>query len=116
MTAPVVPLRPADDVGAVAHEALGVVSRHLDRCKLSARTVRAYKRQAAAYAGGLKADDLARQADEIDEANGKLEGIRILKGVEADILQDGSLDVPDDVLQRFPEPVRTFFRPAAPGR
>jgi len=27
-----------------------------------------------------------------------------------------SFDVPDDVLQRFPEPVRTFFRPAAPGR
>ena len=56
MTAPVVPLRPADDVGAVAHEALGVVSRHLDRCKLSARTVRAYKRQSAAYAAWLAAN------------------------------------------------------------
>jgi len=56
VTAPVVPLRPADDIGAAAHEALGVVSRHLDRCKLSARTVRAYKRQAAAYAGWLAAN------------------------------------------------------------
>ena len=35
MTAPVVPLRPADDIGAAAREALGAVSRHLDRCKLA---------------------------------------------------------------------------------
>jgi DNA polymerase (family 10) len=54
--------------------------------------------QAAAYAGGLKADDLARQAEEIDEANEKLEGIRILKGVEADILQDGRIDFDEPVL------------------
>jgi integrase len=48
VTAPVVPLRPDVDVPAVAG-ALAAVSRHLDRCKLAARTVRAYKRQAAAY-------------------------------------------------------------------
>jgi DNA polymerase (family 10) len=54
--------------------------------------------QAAAYAGGLRADDLARQADEIDEVNQRLEGIRVLKGVEADILQDGRIDFNDAVL------------------
>jgi DNA polymerase (family X) len=57
--------------------------------------------QAAAYAGGLQADDLARQADEIDEANARLDGIRVLKGVEADILQDGRIDFPDAVLARL---------------
>ena len=55
MTAPVVPLRPAGD-GAAAAEALAAVSRHLDRCKLAARTVRAYKRQGAAYAAWLAAN------------------------------------------------------------
>jgi DNA polymerase (family X) len=57
--------------------------------------------QAAAYAGGLKADDLARQADEIDEANSKIAGIRVLKGVEADILQDGRIDFDEAVLARL---------------
>jgi DNA polymerase (family 10) len=57
--------------------------------------------QAAAYAGGLTADDLARQADEIDEANRTLTGIRILKGVEADILQDGRIDFDESVLARL---------------
>jgi DNA polymerase (family 10) len=57
--------------------------------------------QAAAYAGGLKAGDLARQADEIDEVNGRLEGIRVLKGVEADILQDGRIDFDEAVLARL---------------
>jgi DNA polymerase (family 10) len=57
--------------------------------------------QAAAYAGGLRADDLARQADEIDEVNQRLKGIRVLKGVEADILQDGRIDFDDAVLARL---------------
>jgi DNA polymerase (family X) len=57
--------------------------------------------QAAAYAGGLKPDDLARQADEIDQANSRLQGIRVLKGVEADILQDGRIDFDDAVLAKL---------------
>ncbi len=56
MTAPVVPLRAAGDGAAAATEALAAVSRHLDRCKLAARTVRAYKRQAAAYVAWLAAN------------------------------------------------------------
>ena len=55
--------------------------------------------QAAAYAGGLKSDDLLRQADEIDEVNARLEGIRVLKGVEADILADGRVDFEERVLE-----------------
>ncbi len=56
MTAPVVRLRPAGDSPAAAREALAAVSRHLDRCKLAARTVQAYKRQAAAYVAWLAAN------------------------------------------------------------
>lgn len=48
---------------------------------------------AAVYAGGLSGESLAREADEIDALSGRLDGIRILKGVEADILQDGAVDV-----------------------
>ena len=55
MTAPVVPLGAAGDGASAAAEALAAVSRHLDRCKLAARTVRAYKRQSAAYADWLAA-------------------------------------------------------------
>jgi len=57
--------------------------------------------QAAAYAGGLRTDDLARQADEIDEVNQRLEGFRVLKGIEADILQDGRIDYDEHVLERL---------------
>jgi DNA polymerase (family X) len=57
--------------------------------------------QAAAYAGGLRPDDLARQSDEIDAVNARLEGIRVLKGVEADILQDGRIDFDESILARL---------------
>ncbi|HEY3011326.1 MAG TPA: DNA polymerase/3'-5' exonuclease PolX [Gemmatimonadales bacterium] len=57
--------------------------------------------QAAAYAGGLQPDDLARQAEEIDQVNARLGGFRVLKGIEADILQDGSIDYDERVLQRL---------------
>ncbi len=57
--------------------------------------------KAAAYAGGLSPEDLLRQADEIDAANRALDGIRILKGIEADILAAGELDYDDTVLARL---------------
>jgi DNA polymerase (family 10) len=47
---------------------------------------------------GLDADDLRRQGEEIDVANEELAPFRILRGSECDILPDGSLDLPDDVL------------------
>jgi len=57
--------------------------------------------QAASYAGGLRPEDVARQAEEIDQVNGRLEGFRVLKGIEADILQDGSVDYDQRVLERL---------------
>jgi integrase len=49
MSAPVVPLYPPADLVAAAQDALATVHRHLDRCKLSANTVRAYRRQTTGY-------------------------------------------------------------------
>jgi DNA polymerase (family X) len=57
--------------------------------------------RSASYAGGLDIDAVLRQHREIDELNGELEGITILKGIESDILNDGSLDYPDEVLALF---------------
>ena len=47
---------------------------------------------------GLDADDVRRQGEEIAAANEQLAPFRILRGIECDILPDGSLDLPDDVL------------------
>jgi DNA polymerase (family 10) len=47
---------------------------------------------------GLDADDLRRQADEIAEVNEEVAPFRVLRGTEVDILRDGTLDLPDDVL------------------
>ena len=47
---------------------------------------------------GLDADDIRRQGEEIAAANEVLAPFRILRGSECDILSDGSLDLPDDVL------------------
>ena len=47
---------------------------------------------------GLDADDVRRQGEEIAAANEVLAPFRILRGIECDILPDGSLDLPDDVL------------------
>ena len=59
----------------------------------------------AAYAGGLSIDDVKRQWDEIDELNAafKSEGrnFTIFKGMESDILGNGSLDYPDKILEGF---------------
>src|SRR5213075_3313904 len=47
---------------------------------------------------GLTPDDVRRQAQEIAEANERLAPFRVLRGIECDILPDGTLDLPDDVL------------------
>jgi DNA polymerase (family 10) len=55
----------------------------------------------AAYAGGLSSGDLRRQREEVDAANMTLDGIRVLHGVEADILADGALDYDTATLARL---------------
>jgi DNA polymerase (family 10) len=50
---------------------------------------------------GLDPQRLARQIDEIDALNAEFSGITVLKGIEVDILEDGTLDLPDSVLKRL---------------
>jgi DNA polymerase (family 10) len=50
---------------------------------------------------GLNAKRLAKQIEAIDRLNEKLDGITLLKGIEVDILEDGSLDLPDDILKEL---------------
>ena len=56
----------------------------------------------AHYAGGLSVDEIAGQHAEIGRLNAGFDGgFRIFKGIESDILPDGSLDYPEEVLRRF---------------
>jgi DNA polymerase (family 10) len=54
-----------------------------------------------AMAHGLDAARLARQGREIDALNSSLEGIVLLRGIEVDILEDGTLDLPDAALAKL---------------
>lgn len=57
--------------------------------------------QTAAYAGGLTPERVAQQHAEIDRVNAQFGDARLLKGIESDILADGSLDYTEDVLATF---------------
>jgi DNA polymerase (family 10) len=58
--------------------------------------------QSAHYAGGLSVEEVVSQQREIDALNRNYgKRFRIFKGIEADILKDGSLDYPDDILALF---------------
>ena len=57
--------------------------------------------QAAFFAGGLTREAVRAQHDEIDELNSMLDGFRVLKGIEADILADGQVDYGDELLDEF---------------
>jgi DNA polymerase (family 10) len=53
----------------------------------------------ASYANGLSVNNLKKQCDEIDKLNKEFDKIRILKGIECDILPDGSLDYDENILK-----------------
>jgi DNA polymerase (family 10) len=55
----------------------------------------------ASYAGGLEIEKVQQQHKEIDDLNQELAPFRIFKGIESDILLDGSLDYPVEVLKSF---------------
>jgi DNA polymerase (family 10) len=54
-----------------------------------------------AMTGGLDEKMLLKQGREIDKLNEQIDGIRILRGVELNILKDGSLDITDEVLEKL---------------
>jgi DNA polymerase (family X) len=55
----------------------------------------------AVYANGLSIERVEEQMKEIDELNKNLDTFVVFKGMESDILDDGSLDYPDELLQQF---------------
>ena len=55
--------------------------------------------KAVRVAGGMDEKQLSGHLKEIEKANGQISGFRILKGVEVDILADGTLDLKDDILE-----------------
>jgi DNA polymerase (family 10) len=57
--------------------------------------------KSAFYAKGLSIERVLQQQEEIDHLNKKITGFHIFKGIESDILNDGSLDYPDEILKKF---------------
>ncbi len=57
--------------------------------------------KSAFYANGLQPERIEKQHAEIDQLNKKLNPFKIFKGIESDILVDGSLDYPDSILKTF---------------
>ncbi len=55
----------------------------------------------AVYASGLSIERVIEQHDEIESLNAHYTNFKILKGIESDILNDGSLDYPEEILKKF---------------
>lgn len=57
--------------------------------------------KSAGYAGGLSIERVLQQHEEIEALNKELAPFKIFKGIESDILSDGSLDYPEEILAKF---------------
>jgi DNA polymerase (family 10) len=57
--------------------------------------------QVAAYAGGMSPEKARKQLRAIDELNERVKGFRLFKGVECDILPDGTMDYPNSLLAGY---------------
>lgn len=98
-----------DDIIGILH----VHSNYSDgRCAISELAEYAYKlgykyigisdhSKSASYAHGLNEEDIMQQHEEIDRLNKKFSHFKILKGIEVDILKNGSLDYDTEVLESF---------------
>ena len=65
----------------------------------------------ASYANGLQEFRIKKQHEEIDKLNEQLAPFKIFKGIESDILNDGSLDYGNDVLESFDFVVSSIHSP-----
>ncbi len=79
-------------IGEMARAALGLGYAYLAISDHSKRVTMVH---------GLGAKRLSQQISEIDKVNEKINGITILKSIEVDILEDGSLDLPDHILKEL---------------
>jgi DNA polymerase (family 10) len=57
--------------------------------------------QAVTVAGGLKPEEVRAQWEEIEEVREEVSGIQLFRSLEIDILKDGSLDMPEDILREL---------------
>ena len=99
----------ASDIRGMVH-CHSVYSDGADTIEVMARAARAMGMRymtltdhspTASYAGGLTVERLRRQWDEIATAQERVDGLTILRGTECDILADGRLDYPDEILQQL---------------
>jgi len=81
--------------GAVSLEEMALASRDLGYEYIAVTD----HSQAMAMVQGLTPERAREQWTEIDEVRARIDGIEIFKSVEIDILKDGSLDMPDDILE-----------------
>lgn len=85
----------SDGVLGVAPMARAALERGLEYLGISDHTRAAY------YANGLDPERLREQRKDVARARREVPGITIFHGVECDILEDGSLDLPDSVLSEL---------------
>ncbi len=71
--------------------------------------------KSSTIANGLSIDRMKKHIDDIKIANDKTHGITILVGTECDILTDGSLDYPDDLLAQCDWVVASIHSAMGPG-
>ncbi|MBC8388381.1 MAG: DNA polymerase/3'-5' exonuclease PolX [Actinobacteria bacterium] len=76
------------------------VCRELQKIGLKYAGISDHSRTAS-YAGGLKDEEINLQFKEIDKLNKKYKNFKIFKGIESDILLDGSLDYSSETLSKF---------------
>ena len=57
--------------------------------------------QSSSYANGLKKSELEKQWQEMKSTSTKVQGFRIFRGIESDILKKGELDYPESILKKF---------------
>lgn len=100
----------SDGVDTLEKMALAGKSRHYKYIGISDHS------PSLKIANGLSRERLREQIRAIDKLNGRLKGIRVLKSAEVDILADGSLDYPDEVLRELDYTVCSIHSRFAMGK
>ena len=85
----------SDGVHSIEQMALAAIEKGFEYLVISDHSKSAF------YANGLQVERIRAQHKEIDLLNKKLAPFVIFKSIESDILNDGSLDYPDEVLESF---------------
>jgi DNA polymerase (family 10) len=85
----------SDGVNTIEEMAMGCIEKGYEYLVISDHSKSAF------YANGLQEERIREQHKLIDELNVKYAPFKIFKSIESDILNDGSLDYPDEILKSF---------------